>query len=61
MAQEAEALAADIRDRMSIDPVVDPMSLFRNVFATPTPQLLEQEAMVRAELDADADAEEASR
>jgi len=61
VAQEAEALAADIRDRMSIDPVVDPMSLFRNVFATPTPQLLEQEAMVRAELDADADAEEASR
>jgi len=61
VAQEAEALAADIRDRMSIDPVVDPMSLFRNVFATPTPQLLEQEAMVRAELDADADAEEANR
>ena len=56
-AQEAEAFAADIRDRMSIDPVVEPMSLFDNVFATPTPQLLEQRAMVQAELEA----EEASR
>jgi pyruvate dehydrogenase E1 component alpha subunit len=57
VAQEAEAFAADVRDRMSIDPVVDPMSLFTNVFATPTPQLLEQAAMVRAELDADAEAD----
>jgi hypothetical protein len=37
------------------------MSLFRNVFATPTPQLLEQCAMVRAELDADADADAAAQ
>ena len=59
MAQEAEAFAADVRDRMSTDPVVDPMSLFDNVFATPTSQLLEQRAMVRAELDAET--EEASR
>ncbi|MEP7370463.1 MAG: thiamine pyrophosphate-dependent enzyme, partial [Dermatophilaceae bacterium] len=55
--QEAEAFAADVRDRMSIDPVVDPSSLFRNVFAAPTSQLLEQEAMVRAEREADADAD----
>lgn len=59
VAEESEAFAADVRDRMSTDPVVDPMSLFDNVFATPTSQLLEQRAMVRAELDAEA--EEASR
>jgi len=53
VAQEAEAFAADIRERMSVEPVIDPMSLFDNVFARPTPQLLEQRAMVRAELDAD--------
>jgi len=59
--EEAEAFAADVRDRMSTDPVVEPMSLFDNVFATPTSQLLEQRAMVRAELDAEAEAEEACR
>lgn len=63
VAKEAEAFAADLRERMSVDRVVDPMSLFDNVFGTPTPQLLEQRAMVRAELDAEIDAtlEEASR
>jgi pyruvate dehydrogenase E1 component alpha subunit len=54
---KAEAFAADVRDRMGVDLVIDPMSLFDNVFATPTPQLLEQRAMVEAELEA----EEASR
>ena len=57
VAQQGEAFAADLRDRMSVDLTVDPMSLFDNVFATPTPQLAEQRAMVRAELEA----EEASR
>jgi pyruvate dehydrogenase E1 component alpha subunit len=57
VALEAEAFAADLRTRMSVDLPVDPMSLFDNVFATPTPQLLEQRAMVQAELEA----EEASR
>ena len=57
VAEVAEAFAADVRHRMSIDPDVDPMSLFDNVFGTPTPQLLEQRAMVQAELQA----EEASR
>ncbi len=56
-AQRAEAFAAELRARMSVDLAVDPMSLFTNVFATPTPQLLEQRAMVQAELEA----EEASR
>jgi len=59
VAQKAEAFAADLRMRMSVDLTVDPMSLFDNVFATPTPQLLEQRAMVQAELEAEA--EEASR
>jgi pyruvate dehydrogenase E1 component alpha subunit len=53
----AEAFAADIRERLSADLSIDPMSLFDNVFATPTPQLLEQRAMVTAELEA----EEANR
>jgi 2-oxoisovalerate dehydrogenase E1 component alpha subunit len=57
VAAEAEAFAADLRMRMSVDLPVDPMSLFDNVFATPTPQLLEERAMVQAELEA----EEASR
>ena len=59
VAKEAEAFAADVRNRLSVDPVLDPMSLFDNVFATPTPQLLEQRAMVQAELEAEA--EEANR
>ena len=50
---EAEAFAADLRARMSVDIAVDPMSLFGNVFATPTPQLLEERAMVQAELEAE--------
>src|SRR5665647_2974401 len=57
VAQRAEVFAADLRMRMSVDLAVDPMSLFDNVFATPTPQLLEQRTMVQAELEA----EEASR
>jgi 2-oxoisovalerate dehydrogenase E1 component alpha subunit len=57
VAQQAEVLAADLRERLSVDLALDPMSLFDNVFATPTPQLLEQRAMVEAELEA----EEASR
>ena len=55
VAQEAEAFAAGVRDRLSVDLVVEPMSLFDNVFATPTPQLLEQREMVQAELAAEAE------
>ena len=57
VADEAEAFAAEVREKLSVDLHVDPMSLFDNVFGTPTPQLLEQRAMVQAELEA----EEASR
>ena len=51
--EEAEALATDLRARMNVDAVVDPLSLFDNVYSEPTPQLLEQRAMVQAELDAE--------
>jgi 2-oxoisovalerate dehydrogenase E1 component alpha subunit len=46
----AEAYAAELRDRMNVDPVVDPLELFDHVFAEPTPQLREQRAQLAAEL-----------
>jgi pyruvate dehydrogenase E1 component alpha subunit len=49
---EADAAAAALRSRMNSDRDLDPMSLFDNVFAEPTPQLLEQREQVRAELAA---------
>lgn len=55
VAAEAEEYAADLRTRMNAKPVVDPLSLFDHVFAEPTPQLVEQREMVRAELAADAE------
>lgn len=55
--QEAEALATDLRARMNTDPEVDPMSLFDNVFASPTPQVAEARAMVEAEINAEMNAE----
>src|SRR5699024_4998161 len=47
---QAEEQAAALRDRMNAEPVVEPLSLFEHVYAEPTPQLLEQRAMVAAEL-----------
>lgn len=56
--EDAEALAADLRTRLNQDPVLDPMDLFAHVYAGPTPQLREQRALLRAELEAeDADGE----
>ncbi|MFJ8687501.1 pyruvate dehydrogenase (acetyl-transferring) E1 component subunit alpha [Micromonospora wenchangensis] len=55
VAAEAEAYAADLRERMHTQPAVDPLSLFEHVYAEPTPQLVEQREMVRAELAADAE------
>ncbi|MET9406782.1 pyruvate dehydrogenase (acetyl-transferring) E1 component subunit alpha [Streptomyces sp. NPDC002935] len=52
---DAETMAADLRERMNQDPVLDPMDLFAHVYAQPTTQLLEQESQLRAELDAEAD------
>ena len=56
--QEADALATDLRDRMNTDPEIDPMSLFDNVFASPTPQVAEARAMVEAEMHAEMQAAE---
>ncbi len=55
--EEAEAMAADLRERMNQDPVLDPMDLFAHVYAEPTPQLREQRDQLRAELDAEAQAD----
>ncbi|PZF82861.1 pyruvate dehydrogenase (acetyl-transferring) E1 component subunit alpha [Jiangella anatolica] len=46
----AEAFAADVRKRLSEEPVGDPAELFAHVFATPTPQLREQAAWLAEEL-----------
>ncbi|HYO85774.1 MAG TPA: pyruvate dehydrogenase (acetyl-transferring) E1 component subunit alpha [Dermatophilaceae bacterium] len=53
---EAEAMAAELRERMNAEPQIDPMSMFTNVYAVPTPQLEEQREMVRAEIEADSEA-----
>ncbi|RNG22999.1 pyruvate dehydrogenase (acetyl-transferring) E1 component subunit alpha [Streptomyces botrytidirepellens] len=49
----AERLAADLRNRMHQDPVLDPLELFEHVYAEKTSQLREQAAQLRAELDAE--------
>ncbi|MGK5740892.1 pyruvate dehydrogenase (acetyl-transferring) E1 component subunit alpha [Micromonospora sp. URMC 103] len=53
VAAEAEAYAAELRERMNAQPTVDPLSLFDHVYAEPTPQLVEQRELVRAELAAE--------
>jgi pyruvate dehydrogenase E1 component alpha subunit len=52
-ADEAEAFAADLRERMNADPRLDPGELFAHVYAEPTQQLRRQEARLRAELAAE--------
>ncbi|MFJ3932057.1 MULTISPECIES: pyruvate dehydrogenase (acetyl-transferring) E1 component subunit alpha [unclassified Streptomyces] len=59
--EEAEAMAADLRERMNADPVLDPMDLFAHVYTEQTSQLREQAAQLRAELDAAAEAEGEAR
>ncbi|MBT2524317.1 pyruvate dehydrogenase (acetyl-transferring) E1 component subunit alpha [Streptomyces flavidovirens] len=51
--EAAETMAAELRERMNADPVLDPMDLFAHVYAEKTAQLREQEALLRAELDAE--------
>ncbi|MEV8308108.1 pyruvate dehydrogenase (acetyl-transferring) E1 component subunit alpha [Streptomyces flavidovirens] len=51
--EAAETMAAELRERMNADPVLDPMDLFAHVYAEKTAQLREQEAVLRAELDAE--------
>ncbi|MFJ3697767.1 pyruvate dehydrogenase (acetyl-transferring) E1 component subunit alpha [Streptomyces sp. NPDC090052] len=52
--EAAESMAADLRGRMNADPLLDPMDLFAQVYAAPTPQLREQSEQLRAELEAEA-------
>lgn len=47
---QAEALAAHTRDALNRDVPPDPDDLFRYVYAEPTPQLREQQALVHDEL-----------
>lgn len=54
--EDAETMAADLRERMNRDPELDPMDLFDQVYAETTSQLREQRALLRAELDAEQDA-----
>ncbi|MFJ3798062.1 pyruvate dehydrogenase (acetyl-transferring) E1 component subunit alpha [Streptomyces sp. NPDC090088] len=56
--EDAETMAADLRERMNRDPELDPMDLFDQVYAETTSQLREQRALLRAELDAEQGAEQ---
>lgn len=47
----AESYAADVRERLSLDPELNPAALFDHVFASPTPQLTDQQAQLHAELE----------
>ncbi|TXS56037.1 pyruvate dehydrogenase (acetyl-transferring) E1 component subunit alpha [Streptomyces sp. t39] len=60
-ADAAETMAAELRDQMNAEPVLDPMDLFTHVYAERTGQLREQAAQLTAELDAAADAEGEAR
>ncbi|GGW18125.1 pyruvate dehydrogenase (acetyl-transferring) E1 component subunit alpha [Streptomyces capoamus] len=51
--QDAETMAAELRDRMNQEPELDPMDLFDHVYAETTAQLREQRALLRAELEAE--------
>ncbi len=52
---EADAAAAELRAGMNTDRPIDPLDLFRHVFAEPTPQLREQQAQIEAELAAESE------
>jgi 2-oxoisovalerate dehydrogenase E1 component alpha subunit len=49
---EAEAFATDLRERMSVDPELDPDDLFTHVYTEPTAALRVQRDVLRAELAA---------
>ncbi|MGK5498399.1 pyruvate dehydrogenase (acetyl-transferring) E1 component subunit alpha [Streptomyces sp. URMC 125] len=51
--EEAEEMAARLRDRMNQDAVLAPADLFDHVYAEKTAQLREQAAQLRAELEAE--------
>jgi len=50
-ADAAQRFAAGVRERLSADPDLSPLALFDHVYAAPTPQLAEQRAALRAELE----------
>ena len=50
IAAQAEEVATAMRDGLMKDVEPDPQELFRNIFATPTPQLQEQAAFLAEEL-----------
>ncbi|MFD7310241.1 thiamine pyrophosphate-dependent enzyme [Promicromonospora sp. NPDC059942] len=52
-ADAAERLARHTRDGIAVDVVPDPEDLFRFVYSKPTPQLVEQLALVQDELSRD--------
>jgi pyruvate dehydrogenase E1 component alpha subunit len=52
-ATEAEEVATTLRDAMNLDPDLDPLGLFEHVYHAPTPQLDEQRALLRSELEAE--------
>ncbi|CAL9303547.1 pyruvate dehydrogenase (acetyl-transferring) E1 component subunit alpha [Streptomyces sp. SudanB182_2057] len=51
--QDAETMAASLREHMNRDPELDPLDLFDHVYADTTAQLREQRALLRAELEAE--------
>ncbi|GEL20229.1 pyruvate dehydrogenase (acetyl-transferring) E1 component subunit alpha [Pseudonocardia asaccharolytica] len=53
-AAAADEMAAHVRHGVSAEDVVDPAELFAHVYARPTAQLAEQEALLRAELTEEA-------
>jgi 2-oxoisovalerate dehydrogenase E1 component alpha subunit len=55
LAADVEEAAAALRAGLNVDRPSDPMDLFRYVFAEPTPQLKEQQAQAKAELDAESE------
>lgn len=55
---EAETMAAALRERMNAEPVLDPMDLFAHVYGEQTAQLREQAEQLRAELAAAAEGTE---
>jgi pyruvate dehydrogenase E1 component alpha subunit len=60
VAEDAETMAADLRERMNQDPLLDPMDLFAHVYAEQTSHLREQAAQLRAELAAASEEADAS-
>ncbi len=54
--ERAEHFAGRVRDALNAEPKVSPLELFEHVYATPTPQLVEQRGWLADELDAEREA-----